>query len=212
MLMLRIWEIENFSNASRSNKKYHIISINRNDNYHNKILPTTFSGNKYNLQSYMRDNIYSDNFKPILLYVGNHSAPTEWTSCSISQLAGYRNTSVSAIYGSFEVSVRSLDRFELFLAESRRTLLTNGIIMINAAIIDLLEEDKLNNATYSGSGYTFGYVNNRLLDIGFCDIEYMDSFQISLNNDIFTHEVYDDSILIANDGITPLNIFARVCE
>ncbi len=75
-----------------------------------------------------------------------------------------------------------------------------------------LEEDQFNSEKYQGGGYTFDYVNNALLDSGFCDVELLNSFQISLNHDIFTHDVSDNSILTIQDEEISLNVLAKKCE
>ena len=76
----------------------------------------------------------------------------------------------------------------------------------------LLEEDQVSSERYQGGGYTFDDVNNALLDTGFCDVELLDSFQISLNQDIFTHDVSDNSILTIEGEEISLDILAKKCE
>ncbi len=79
-------------------------------------------------------------------------------------------------------------------------------------ISNLLEEDDFNSLIYRGSGYTFEYVHDSLIDIGFCDIERLGSFQISLNDDIFTFDLSDNSVITIQDELISLNVLAKVCE
>ena len=77
----------------------------------------------------------------------------------------------------------------------------------------LLEEDLFSSEKYQGTGYSYDYVRNVLLDAGFCDIEIVDSFQISLNYDIFTHDVSDNSVLTIEGGEQiSLNVLAKICD
>jgi hypothetical protein len=135
-LMQCIWEMENLSHVG-TKKKYHIISITRS--HHAKLEPSTYSNNMYNLQSYTSDSTYNNNYKPTLLYFGNHSVPADWVHCNISQLNTHQNATVTAIYASFGINVPSLSRFNSFLSEIRRVLLPNGIIMINLIDFDTLK-------------------------------------------------------------------------
>jgi hypothetical protein len=77
---------------------------------------------------------------------------------------------------------------------------------------NLLKEGDFNSLIYRGGGYTFEYVHDLLLDIGFCDIERLGSFQISLNDDIFTVDLSDNSVITIQDEIVSLNILAKLCE
>jgi hypothetical protein len=76
---------------------------------------------------------------------------------------------------------------------------------------NLLEGD-FNSITYRGRGYTFEYVHDLLMHIGFCAIERSDSFQISLTDDIFTSDLSDNSVITIQDELVSLNILAKVCE
>lgn len=138
-LMQCTWEIENLSNVG-TKKKYHVISKNQNRDFYKKLEPNIFSADIYNLQSYTSDNVYSDKHKqPVLLYFGNHSAPVDWTGCDTLQLSSYHDSSVTAIYGSFGLSVPTLNRFNYFLLESHRVLLSTGIIIISLVDFDSLK-------------------------------------------------------------------------
>jgi len=75
-----------------------------------------------------------------------------------------------------------------------------------------LLKDDFNSLMYRGSGYTFEYVHDLLGDIGFCNIERLDSFQISLTDDIFTFDSSDNSFITIQDEIVSLNILAKLCE
>jgi hypothetical protein len=135
-LMQCIWEMENLSHVG-SKKKYHVISINRP--HHVKLEPSAYSNNMYNLQSYTSSSTYNDNYKPILLYFGNHLVPADWIHCNTAQLNAHHNATVTTIYASFGLSVPSLSRFDSFLTESWRVLLPNGIIMIALVDFDSLK-------------------------------------------------------------------------
>lgn len=135
-LMQCIWEMENLSHVG-SKKKYHVISINRSRRA--KLEPATYLNNMYNLQSYTSGSAYNNNYKPTLLYIGNHSVPAEWIHCNMSQLRTHHSATVTAIYASFGIFLPPLSSFYTFLSESRRVLLPNGIIMITLVDFDPLK-------------------------------------------------------------------------
>jgi hypothetical protein len=76
----------------------------------------------------------------------------------------------------------------------------------------LLEEDKFNSAVYFGNGYTFEFVHDLLVLSDFCDIERYDSFQVSLNDDLFAFDLSDNSVITIQDEVASLNILAKICE